>query len=216
MNVAIFDLDKTLTKRDTFVPFLLGLMLRNPQSFFSTPKLLWNVLLYFTGVQSNSTLKEAFLVTILKNCTRTTVQVWVDKFVDQTIERNLSSDALKRLSHEKRKGRVVLASASIDLYVEPLARRLKVEHVVCSKLKHAKGEYLIGSLDGKNCYGEEKLSRVIAYLTSFKHDLFITAYSDHDSDLPLLKYANKGVAVNPNTALKNYCTEQKIRVEHWS
>ena len=37
----VFDLDGTLTRHDTFLPFVGGLLLRTPRRWWRTPGLLW-------------------------------------------------------------------------------------------------------------------------------------------------------------------------------
>jgi phosphoserine phosphatase len=42
-----------------------------------------------------------------------------------------------------------------------------------------------------------------------------TAYSDHVTDLPLLTWAARGIAVNPHAALAEVASDHDLQVEDW-
>ena len=110
---------------------------------------------------------------------------------------------------------LVLASASFDIYVEGLGNALGFEHVICTKASWDESGRLTGKLLSANCYGEEKLQRVISWLSKNKYKNVDVVYSDHHSDLPILQFATKGVAVNPTKKLRNISYSQHIEMEIW-
>lgn len=214
LSVAIFDLDQTITNKDTFVPFLLGLMLRNPWTFLFGPYLIFSVLLYWRNAIDNSELKKRFLKKLIRYSRQSSIVDWSDKFAATICQHHIYKDAQQKIQHHKSMGRVILASASIDCYVKPIANYLDIDEVICTTLEIDDFGYYNGKINGENCYGENKLIQIKAYLDS-SDTLNLTAYSDHHSDIPLLTFAKEAFAVNPTHALKEHCLDYGIKQLFW-
>jgi phosphoserine phosphatase len=105
---------------------------------------------------------------------------------------------------------VVLVSASPDLYVNAFARRLGITRVLSTNVAWC-GEQCLGTLDGGNCYGETKLERIKNLVGPVDY-----AYSDHDSDLPMLLYAAHPIAVDPNRRLARLAAVHGIKIVRWT
>ena len=196
MATVIFDLDGTLTKKDTYLPFL-GMCLKEfgPRSL-SVALLPFYASLYLCGLISNARLKEVFLGKILSGVTLESLEPVSEKFVSALLEHGLNRAAVELLrTHLEKNDRVVLATASFDLYTVKLAARLGIETVVCTRAELKDGA-LTGRIYGKNCHGPEKLRRLEDVIGEREWGLSIF-YTDHYSDLPLLKRASRGVLVNP-------------------
>ena len=198
MNTVIFDLDGTLARKDTYLPFLFscvkafGLRMRAP---FLLPIF---SLLFFFKVVTNSRLKEAFLSGVLAGIPVDRLRPVVEKYVADLIESGLNRPLLLTLrDHLKRGDRVILATASFDLYVEGLAEKLGIEHVVCTRAEILSG-VVTGRILGENCHGAQKLQRLEALLAPADWQ-FAILYTDHHSDLPLLKKVSRGYLVNPGS-----------------
>ena len=73
-TVAIFDLDNTITYKDTYLAFLFKLLRDHPLRLFNCVKLPVAVLLYKTGRRDNSWLKETFLQVYCWRVNATTAQ----------------------------------------------------------------------------------------------------------------------------------------------
>jgi phosphoserine phosphatase len=87
--------------------------------------------------------------------------------------------------------------------------------VISTKLKWSDDGKLQPELDGKNCYGEEKLRRIIEYCELSNCPRPVTAYSDHVSDTPMLNWADTGVAVNPSRQLLKIAPSQGFTIANW-
>jgi phosphatidylglycerophosphatase C len=72
-----------------------------------------------------------------------------------------------------------------------------------------------GALEGDNCYGEGKLRQVRSYLAQTGPGLRVVCYSDHHADLPLLRFVQKPVAVNPTRRLRRVATSLGMPIEEW-
>ena len=71
------------------------------------------------------------------------------------------------------------------------------------------------SIIGENCYGPEKVECLKSIFGEDRSDYYNIAYSDHHADIPLLKWADKGIAVNPTKALKRKAGLLGFSIEDW-
>lgn len=215
--IAVFDLDKTLTRRDTFLPFLLGYLRRHPLRVWRLirlPAALLAAVVTATERQDRRTrVKQAVLRAFLGGAPRAGVTAWGEVYAERVIAEGLRPGCLAALrKHQAAGERVLLATASFDVYVEPLARRLGIEEVVCSRIAwDAAGR--VAGIDGGNCRDHEKLRRVQARLGNDGSG--VIAYSDSHADLPLLAWAERGVAVSPTPRLARAAGELGLDVRDW-
>ena len=80
----IFDLDGTLTKSDTYLPYLIGFLKRNPQRWFKALTLPLAVILFYLKLRDNQWLKTIFLTVILGGETKENILVWNKIFLDNS------------------------------------------------------------------------------------------------------------------------------------
>lgn len=104
----------------------------------------------------------------------------------------LRPDTVKRLEWHREQGhRVVLVSASLTPYLVPLGTRLGVDAVLCTQLEVGADGRLTGRLDGPNCRGAEKVTRLETWLTeSGLGGAELWAYGDSAGDRELLARAD--------------------------
>jgi phosphatidylglycerophosphatase C len=213
--LVVFDLDGTLTKKDTYIPFLLGFLLRNPWRIFRTAHLPLAVLIHLVGMKDNTWLKLVFLKAFLGGIHQSKLESWVNKFSDSIVNEGMRARAIDILSKYKSQGvEVLLASASLDIYVEAIGRKLEFENIISTKAE-LEDNYLTGNIATKNCYGEAKVERIMEWLVSHDYEHVDIAYSDHHSDLPLLQMAYKGVAVCPTDNLRALSKSKQLEVVDW-
>ncbi len=196
MFTVIFDLDGTLTKKDTYLPFLYLCIKEFGLRRFSAIFLPLHVILYKCGIITNSRLKEIFLSKILSGMPIEKLKPVAEKFISRLINSGLNRTAIKILNtHQSQQNRVILATASFDFYAQRFAERIGIGQIVCTR-SEVKNGILTGRMLGKNCHGYEKARRIEELLNPSDWGASIF-YTDHYSDLPLLKKAGKGFIVNP-------------------
>ncbi len=187
--VAAFDVDGTLTSRDCVRPFL--------QRVAGTAGLVVAVarrpLASIAGLarRDRDRLKEVVVGGVYRNRMVDDVATHGQVFAE-IIERSmLRADTLSRLRwHQQMGHRTVLVSASLRSYLDPLARSLGVEHVLCTDVAADGGRYS-HMLRGPNCRAAEKLVRLRALLaTHDMSDAEVWAYGDSDGDRELLAAAD--------------------------
>jgi phosphatidylglycerophosphatase C len=215
-GIAVFDLDGTISRRDTFLPFLLGWLRRNPSRWKTAPQLAAAVGQHYAGKIDNSGLKTTFLAAILAGETDETLRSWTTAFLHQLIGAGLRKDGLATLAAHRTAGwTTVLATASPDLYVTPLAVELGFDATIPTRLERNGGGRITGRLDGGNCYGAEKATRVAAWRTSSGVAGPLWVYTDHHADLPLLDMADRRIGVCASTRLRNAAVDHSVSLVEW-
>ena len=215
--VALFDLDGTITRRDTYLAYLMGFLLRHPERLLRAAPLPFAVLRHFAGQRDNTWLKATFLRAILSGVPRHLLEAWTERFLDRVLASGLRPGSLTAIERHRAAGhRLVMVTASLDFYAEPLSRRLGFDAVLCTRAVYDAEGHVTGALDGDNCYGECKLRQVRSYLAETGPELRVVCYSDHHADLPLLRFATEAVAVNPSRRLKSMALRQGFAIEDWN
>lgn len=213
-RVAVFDLDVTLTRYDTFLPFVTGYRDQRPRGW---PRVaLRSVrLLAFWRWRQRSWVKERVLQAFMGGAKRARVEDWADTFTARLCEDALRDHGLRRLrEHQDAGDRVILASASFDVYVQRIAELLGIDEVLASRVDWGDNGRLRG-IDGANCRDHEKLRRVRALLGDPADGAGVTVYSDSHADLPLLSWAEVGVAVWPSRRLVHQVAGLGLEVQRW-
>ena len=215
--VALFDLDGTITRRDTYLAYLMGFLLRHPERLLRAAPLPFAVLRHFAGQRDNTWLKATFLRAILSGVPRHVLEAWTERFLDRVLASGLRPGSLTAIERHRAAGhRLVMVTASLDFYAEPLSRLLGFDAVMCTRAVYDAEGRVTGALDGDNCYGECKLRQVERYLARDAAGLRVICYSDHHADLPLLRFATEAVAVNPSRRRKSAALRQGFPSADWS
>ncbi|GMR06543.1 MAG: HAD-IB family hydrolase [Gammaproteobacteria bacterium] len=215
-TIVVFDLDGTITRYDTYVRFLSFVIYRSPLKLFRLPALAIDVLRHKFGRQTNSWLKIRFLSAILAGMDRNTIDSLAASFSRRVIISGVHSDAIECVKQYQDNGHeLVLVSASLDIYVEPLGEMLGFKHIICTRTCW-ENDVLGNTLDGENCYGDVKIERIQRWLMNRADDRILAAYGDHESDFPLLKIADRGIVVNPDQKLRLKAKNSNLEVIDWN
>ncbi len=215
-SVALFDLDGTLTRRDTLLPFLAGYALRHPLRLPRLWRLAPALIGYLVRGRDRGRLKSTVIRAVMGGERRDLIDAWAESFV-LALEphRRFRSDALAALQVHRAAGdHQVLLSASPDLYVPRIGRLLGFERTLCTELKW-RGDRLDGALKTPNRRGEEKL-RCLESLRSQYPGAPIVAYGNSASDLIHMRRADRAVLVDGSAAARRRATEAGIPVADWS
>ncbi len=186
-TVAAFDFDKTMTYRDTLLPFLFHL---HPLHLKLTKalKLIPTVVKYKLGFLQNQEAKERLLKAFLRNRSYEKLQYQAHVFANLRLSHYLRPEALERLHWHHGKGHAcILISAGLEVYLKPWATSLGLE-VSATRLKVNNGR-ITGKIDGKNCYGQEKVNRLLKRFGP-KENFTLYAYGDSEGDKELLELAD--------------------------
>jgi len=104
-------------------------------------------------------------------------------------------------AHRRRGHTLAVVSSATRYQIEPLARDLGIEHVLCTRLEVREGRFT-GGIVPPPCYGEGKLQAARGLAESRGVDLGESFfYTDSDEDLPLLEGVGRPRPTNPNRRL---------------
>lgn len=213
-RIAVFDLDGTITRHDTMLPYLAGWVRRHPARAAGLPRVPLQLLAYGAGGRDRGRLKERLLQGFMRGARRAAVESWTAEFVAATLATGLHARARASIDAERRAGaRLVLLSASVDLYVPALGAALGFDETVCTGVAWD-GEQLLGRLTTVNRRGVEK-ARVIATLRERQPTAFIAAYANARSDLPHLRCVDEPHVVNATRGLERAADRLGWIVERW-
>lgn len=215
MRLAVFDLDGTITRHDTLVPYALGYVLRRrPWRLAALLLLLPALLGHAIGLIDRGGLKSAFIRATLGGSRRQDLERWTPVFLERLMARGVFPQALEAIAAHARAGdHLVLLSASTDLYVPAIARALGFQEALCTGLRWD-GERLDGRLTTPNRRGEEK-ARCVAALRARFPGICAAAYGNAASDLAHLKLVETGVLVNGSAAARRAAASLGVTCTDW-
>jgi len=137
------------------------------------------------------------------------LELWQRLFV-QGVAKSLFHDAWRLVKAHQRKGHtVVIASSATRFQVEPMARELGVEHVLCTRLE-VEGGILTGKLGGRSLWGAGKAAAVRAFAEAHDIDLAVShGYANGDEDVEFLSSVGHPHPVNPGKALAKEAAQRQ-------
>ncbi len=139
----------------------------------------------------------------LRGLTRPTLEQIARESFDDALKGDLFPEAVELVRSLRADGRrVMLATSSLDIIVEPLAEHLQVDGVLATALEFRDGA-CTGRLQGMPMFRREKKERVLSFIAGegvLPQEC--SFYSDSIYDLPLLEAVGRPVAVNPDFRLR--------------
>jgi HAD superfamily hydrolase (TIGR01490 family) len=220
-DLAIYDLDRTVTRRPTYTPFLIHYMLRKaPWRIIFLPFVLLTMLVYALRLIDRGRLKEVCQELMIGGQVHPRqLKPVIENFADKQVATNIRSGARRAMARDKAQGRrLVLATASYRIYADALAHRLGFDDVIGTESMFGIDDRVHAKILGENCYGPAKL-RMIADWVS-ESDLkgahgHVRFYSDHASDEPTFEWADEPVAINPHGKLRRLAKARGWAIENW-
>ncbi len=222
---AVFDLDETITTHGTWGRFVSQSVKGRPLKLIG----LWaragiGQILYKFGPKERISVKRGMLRWSLSGQSRVKLEDLAERFADEEIKSGLRPGAVRQIERHRAAGdHILIASAGADLVVEAIAKRLGIDTVISTKLAwEGEGDSQVCARDfgSENCYGPGKLDRLRKCLETFddfqRSAAHITVYSDSHSDLPVMKYADKGVSVNGDSKLQKAAELYGFEIVDWS
>jgi len=215
-RLVVFDLDETITRHDTLLPYGLGFLFRKrPWRLPLLSIVLPPVIGFLRGRNDEGKVKEAFIKATLGGSHRAQITEWTSRFVPRLLAHGLFADAVEKVAEHRRQGDyLVLMSASTDLYVPMIARELGFNETICTQVRWD-GDTLNGSLMSANRKGAEK-ARCFTSLRGRHPGLPTVAYGNSFSDLPHLCLANHGVLVNGSSKARVAAESFGLSCVEWS
>jgi HAD superfamily hydrolase (TIGR01490 family) len=221
MDLAVYDMDRTVTRRPTFTSFLLHCALRRaPWRLVFVPLVVISMLAYLAKLISRARLKEINHALLLgRRIHAAQLKALVDSFADRQVATNIRPGARAAIARDKAQGRrVVMATASYRFYAAAIADRLGFDDVIGTGSVIGLDERLHSRIEGENCYGDAKMRMVADWVAKSgltgKHG-HVRFYSDHVTDAPVFEWADEAIAVNPHSKLARLAAARGWAVEDW-
>ena len=191
-KIAVFDFDGTITQKDTLWEFL-KFSQSKARLFFGILFLSPVLFLYKIHVFSNHKAKEILFTHFFRN--------WDLAFFNKTCNDFLSiicqiirPQIIDLINyHKSNNHQLFIVSASIENWIIPWADEHGIK-VIATKIEVDSLGKLTGKFKTKNCYGKEKVNRLLEELVC-RDNFYIFAYGDSNGDKELIDFANKGVYI---------------------
>lgn len=222
MTISIYDMDRTITRRGTWIPWLaFWLRTEAPLRMLLVPLLIGPGLAYWLKLIDRGRLKALGQRLVMgRSVSRHRVERVAKAFARHVVEHEVFPNAIATFETARATGHtLVLATASNAYYVQAIADLLGFSAVIATESRWL-NDALLARLEGDNTYGEAKRIRIAAWLA--KHDdpsSPFDFYSDHLSDLPSFELAEArggtAVAVNPSPALRAEATRRGWEIVDW-
>ena len=184
-KIYAFDFDGTLTTKDTLLEFIRYAKgtLAFGWGFMRYAHLL---VLMKLGLYPNWKAKQKVFAHFFKDTTLEDFDAICQGFAASSrhLLRPKGIEAINQALNEG--SEVLIVSASIDNWVQPFFPQVKV---LGTQIEVKDGK-LTGRFLTKNCYGEEKVNRILTLYPN-RQDYHLTAYGDSNGDKELLAFADE-------------------------
>lgn len=206
--LAIYDMDKTITRRPTWTPFLAFAMRgRARWRLALLPAAALAGLAYLAKIIDRGALKQSTQRWLLGgSIAEAHVATLTAAFADHVVATGVLDAARERIAADRAAGyRLVMATASYAFYARAIAERLGFDAVIATQSQHDPAGALIPRIAGENVYGAAKLRAIRAWMAGehiARGEATVRFYSDHVSDAPVLEWADEPFAVNAHGPLR--------------
>jgi phosphatidylglycerophosphatase C len=193
-TVAAFDFDGTLSSRDNVLPYLRivagGVRLAQALAA-AAPSLL--------ATHRDPTRRDVAKAEVLRRTLRARREDHLRdlgrRFARLVVTRHMHPEVVARLrAHQEAGHDVALVSASLRLYLDPVAELLGIPTVLATEMEVGPDGRLTGEIAGANVRGPEKVRRLDAWLGDA--DAIVFAYGDSRGDTELLARADHPIQVD--------------------
>lgn len=213
-SLALFDLDHTLIPFDSGMSWFRFLATRGEAAATLPDEYLDRCYDYLAG-RSSATALHHFVATTFAGRPLPQLQALQADFAATIAP--LVPPAAHRLvaQHLARGHRCCIVTATNRFVASVFARELGIDALIATELETTPNGFS-GQLQGAVCHGQEKVSRVEAWLDSRGLDTDALAdaafYSDSASDIPLLERVHHPVVVSPDPRLREHAEARGWRL----
>ena len=197
-KLAIFDVDFTITKKETLLEFYKFMVKNNIKYLIYLPKILFAGILYALKIIDAEKAKLIF-ISFINGIKEKDMDELVRKFYKENLSSIIYEEAYNTIKKRKKEGcRIYLISASPEFYLKEFYNLKEIDKILGTKVILEDGVYKRKFI-GKNCKGEEKVIRLNQVLkeegieVDYKNSYM---YSDSLSDLPLFNLVGNPYLIN--------------------
>jgi phosphatidylglycerophosphatase C len=188
VNLALFDFDGTISYGNTFTPFLY--FAADPKRIAAGRLVLAPLIAgYKLGIVSDSTARETAVTFGFRGKREVDVRAAGARYAREVLPAVIRPNAMEKIRWHKTQGdRVVVVSASLNMYLDEWCRELELD-VICTELD-ARNGILTGRYRHGDCIRDEKPARILRKYRLQDYPV-VYAYGDSEDDRPMLNLASK-------------------------
>jgi len=140
-----------------------------------------------------------------------TLLKWRNEYLEEKIKPIILEKATALLAdHEQQDHQLLIITATNHFLTEPIADLMGVNNLIASNVEIIDGKYT-GRSTGIPSYADGKVTRLKSWLEEQNFEACeLWFYSDSHNDIPLLKYVDHPIIVDPDDLLK-----QEAEKEGW-
>ncbi len=200
---AFFDFDETLVSVNSSKIGFEWLYEHGMLSKIFIFKVMISVFLNRKNIISEKRMADV-MISFYKNKKLADFKTGANEFYFDYLKPHLAPRVIDKLEfHRNERHILVIVSGSIRYYLEPAAKDLGIQHLVCTDLEENSNGLLTGKAKGQVCIGNYKKELTLKLVDKLNIDLDNSyAYGDNQADIPLLKLVGNPVAVEPTPSLK--------------
>lgn len=188
-RLAIFDFDGTITRRDSFFPFLV-FCFGYYQVFRVGITMIPVLMMYKLKLISNSKAKEIVFEKFFKGISQKDFNKFCRRYSLEKISPMIKIKALEKIIRHKAGGdKVLIISASVEDWIRPWAVSHGIDEVIGTTVEIKDG-ILTGKFDRPNCYGKEKVRRLTETYKNLD-SYYLCSYGDSRGDKELLAISDE-------------------------
>lgn len=148
--------------------------------------------------------RKRILLWQLKGCSKDKMEMAAQEYYEKRIKPNLIRETIVALLKCQKEGRkVIIVSGGYDIYIKYFAREYGIafSDIISNQLLFNKSSF-VGKFD-LDCMREEKV-KILRKRFVCRDNFDVEAYSDSESDLPMLQWADIAYVVTPYSFAKLY------------
>lgn len=206
-NLALFDFDGTLCAKDSFTGFIFY-ALRKRHIVRQGIKILPWIQAYYLNIYPADSMRPKLFRAMFSGMNANELQQLAKDYSHRLLENALDAKLYAQfLKHQNNGDTVVIVSASIDLYLKPIADLLGVD-LICTEAKIESGRFN-GAYATPDCSSEQKKIRILdKYQLDQYHDVY--AYGNSKEDLEMLSLADFSYMVGETSVLPAIQVQKKL------
>ena len=206
INLALFDFDGTLYPKDSFTGFMFYTLSKRHIVKKGLKTLPW-IQAYYLKLYPAHAMRPRLFQRMFKDISANFLQNLAQEYAQQLIQ-NLDQELLQQLRlHQQNGDRVVLVSASVDLYLVPICKALNIE-LICT-MTEIKDGLLTGYYSSEDCSCEQKKLRILQKYNLADYG-FVYAYGNSEEDLDMLSLADFAYMMGENKPLPQISKTKKL------
>lgn len=207
-NLALFDFDGTLCNKDSFTGFIFYALSKRhivKQGFKILP---W-IQAYYLNIYPANAMRSKLFRAMFADASAAEIIYLAEEYAPRLLSQLNHVLYQQLLKHQHNGDVVVLISASLDLYLEPVCELLNID-LICTKTEVIEQRFT-GRFATPDCSSEQKRIRILEQydLSSYNK---IYAYGNSQEDLAMLSLADYPYMTGQDQTLPHIIDRDQQRV----